>query len=179
VRNAGRLIQEGGAAAVKIEGAGAVVEVAARLIEVGIPVMGHLGLVPQSVHQLGGFRRQATLDEDAEQLLADAQALEEAGAFAVVLESIPAEVARAVTKELRIPTIGIGAGPYCDGQVLVSYDMLGLSQNGVPAFVKRYADLGDQTVAAVRAYADDVRTGRFPAPQQRAPTPALAEVEAE
>jgi 3-methyl-2-oxobutanoate hydroxymethyltransferase len=179
VRNAGRLIQEGGAAAVKIEGAGAVVEVAARLIEVGIPVMGHLGLVPQSVHQLGGFRRQATLDEDAEQLLADAQALEEAGAFAVVLESIPAEVASAVTKELRIPTIGIGAGPYCDGQVLVSYDMLGLSQNGVPAFVKRYADLGDQTVAAVRAYADDVRTGRFPAPQQRAPTPALAEVEAE
>src|SRR5580658_254277 len=180
VRNAGRLIQEGGAAAVKIEGGSAVVEAAARLVEVGIPVMGHLGLLPQSVHQLGGFRRQATLDEDAEQLLADAQALEEAGAFAVVLESIPAEVARAVTKELRIPTIGIGAGPYCDGQVLVSYDMLGLSQNGVPAFVKRYADLGEQTVAAVRAYADDVRTGRFPsAPRQRAPKAALALAEAE
>jgi 3-methyl-2-oxobutanoate hydroxymethyltransferase len=172
LRNAGRLIQEGGAAAVKIEGGGAVVEAAARLVEVGIPVMGHLGLVPQSVHQLGGFRRQATLDEDAEQLLADAHALEEAGAFAVVLESIPAELARAVTKELRIPTIGIGAGPYCDGQVLVSYDMLGLSQDGVPAFVRRYAELGDQTVAAVRAYADDVRTGRFPAPPERAPTPA-------
>jgi 3-methyl-2-oxobutanoate hydroxymethyltransferase len=174
VRNAGRLIQEGGAAAVKMEGGGAVVEAAARLVEVGIPVMGHLGLVPQSVHQLGGFRRQATLDEDAGQLLADAHALEAAGAFAVVLESIPAEVARAVTKELRIPTIGIGAGPYCDGQVLVSYDMLGLSQDGVPAFVKRYAELGDQTVAAVRAYADDVRTGRFPALHQRAPAPVLA-----
>jgi 3-methyl-2-oxobutanoate hydroxymethyltransferase len=174
VRNAGRLIQEGGAAAVKMEGGGAVVEAAARLVEVGIPVMGHLGLVPQSVHQLGGFRRQATLDEDAGQLLADAHALEEAGAFALVLESIPAEVARAVTKELRIPTIGIGAGPYCDGQVLVSYDMLGLSQDGVPPFVKRYAELGDQTVAAVRAYADDVRAGRFPAPRQRAPAPVLA-----
>ena len=179
VRNAGRLIQEGGAAAVKLEGGGAVVEVAARLVEVGIPVMGHLGLVPQSVHQLGGFRRQATLEEDAEQLLADAHALEDAGAFAVVLESIPAEVARAVTTELRIPTIGIGAGPYCDGQVLVSYDMLGLSQDGVPAFVKRYGDLGDQTVAAVRAYADDVRNGRFPPRHRRAPVPALALAEGE
>jgi 3-methyl-2-oxobutanoate hydroxymethyltransferase len=179
VRNAGRLIQEGGAAAVKLEGGGAVVEVAARLVEVGIPVMGHLGLVPQSVHQLGGFRRQATLEEDAEQLLADAHALEDAGAFAVVLESIPAEVSRAVTTELRIPTIGIGAGPYCDGQVLVSYDMLGLSQDGVPAFVKRYGDLGDQTVAAVRAYADDVRNGRFPPRHRRAPVPALALAEGE
>jgi 3-methyl-2-oxobutanoate hydroxymethyltransferase len=116
VRNAGRLIQEGGAAAVKMEGGGAVVEVAARLVEVGIPVMGHLGLVPQSVHQLGGFRRQATLEEDAEQLLADAHALEAAGAFAVVLESIPAEVARGVTAELRIPTIGIGAGRTATGR---------------------------------------------------------------
>ena len=179
VRNAGRLIQEGGAAAVKLEGGGAVVEVAARLVEVGIPVMGHLGLVPQSVHQLGGFRRQATLEEDAEQLLADAHALEDAGAFAVVLESIPAEVAHAVTKELRIPTIGIGAGPHCDGQVLVSYDMLGLSQDRVPGFVKRYGDLGDQTVAAVRAYADDVRNGRFPPRHRRAPVPALALAEGE
>jgi 3-methyl-2-oxobutanoate hydroxymethyltransferase len=178
VRNAGRLIQEGGAAAVKLEGGGAVVEAAARLVEVGIPVMGHLGLVPQSVHQLGGFRRQATLDEDAEQLLADAHALEDAGAFAVVLKSIPAEVARGVTKELHIPTIGIGAGPYCDGQVLVSYDMLGLSQDGVPAFVKRYGELGDQTIAAVRAYADDVRNGRFPAPRRQSPTRVLALAEA-
>src|ERR1019366_7655045 len=156
LRNAGRLIQEGGAAAVKIEGGGASVEAASRMVEAGIPVMGHLGLLPQSVHQLGGFRQQATLDADAEQLLADAQALEEAGAFAIVLESIPAEVARAVTADLHIPTIGIGAGPHCDGQVLVSYDMLGLSQDGVPSFVKRYADLGEQTVSAAQSYADDV-----------------------
>jgi 3-methyl-2-oxobutanoate hydroxymethyltransferase len=167
LRNAGRLIQEGGAAAVKIEGGGASVEVASRLVEAGIPVMGHLGLLPQHVHQLGGFRQQARLEADAEQLLADAQALEEAGAFAVVLESIPASVAAAVTADLQIPTIGIGAGPDCDGQVLVSYDMLGLSQDGVPPFVRRYADLGGQTVAAAKAYADDVRAGRFPAATQR------------
>lgn len=174
VRNAGRLIQEGGAAAVKLEGGGAVVEAAVRLVDVGVPVMGHLGLVPQSVHQLGGFRQQARLQEDAEQLLADAHALQEAGAFAVVLESIPAEVARAVTAELRIPTIGIGAGPYCDGQVLVSYDMLGLSQDFVPSFVQRYVSLGEQTVAAAAAYADDVRAGRFPAQGPRLEKPALA-----
>src|SRR5580698_8749576 len=167
LRNAGRLIQEGGAAAVKLEGGGASVMVAARLVEAGIPVMGHLGLLPQHVHQLGGFRQQARLEADAEQLLADAQALEEAGAFAVVLESIPASVAAAVTADLQIPTIGIGAGPDCDGQVLVSYDMLGLSQDGVPPFVRRYADLGGQTVAAAKAYADDVRAGRFPAATQR------------
>jgi 3-methyl-2-oxobutanoate hydroxymethyltransferase len=167
LRNAGRLIQEGGAAAVKLEGGGASVMVAARLVEAGIPVMGHLGLLPQHVHQLGGFRQQARLEADAEQLLADAQALEEAGAFAVVLESIPASVAAAVTADLQIPTIGIGAGPDCDGQVLVSYDMLGLSQDGVPPFVRRYADLGALTTAAARAYAEDVRAGRFPAASQR------------
>jgi 3-methyl-2-oxobutanoate hydroxymethyltransferase len=173
VRNAGRLIQEGGAAAVKMEGGGAVVEATARLVEVGIPVMGHLGLVPQSVHLLGGYRQQARLDEDAEQLLADAQALEQAGAFAVVLENIPAEVAKAATADLRIPTIGIGAGPHCDGQVLVSYDMLGLSQDAVPPFVKRYADLGEETVAAVKAYAEDVRNARYPAPVHHPPKAAL------
>jgi 3-methyl-2-oxobutanoate hydroxymethyltransferase len=167
VRNAGRLLQEGGAAAVKIEGGAAVLEAAARLVKVGIPVMGHLGLVPQSVHQLGGFRQQAKLEGHAAQLLADAHALEAAGAFAVVLESIPAEVARAVTAELGIPTIGIGAGPYCDGQVLVSYDMLGLSEGPVPAFVERYADLGQQTVAAARAYAEDVRSAQFPPAKPR------------
>ena len=175
VRNAGRLLQEGGAAAIKLEGGSAVLEAVARLVDVGIPVMGHLGLLPQSVHQLGGFRQQAKLQEDAEQLLSDAHALEEAGAFAVVLESIPAEVAKAVTGELRIPTIGIGAGPYCDGQVLVSYDMLGLSQDATPPFVRRYADLGEQTVAAAMAYADDVRTGRYPAPSARTPAKDLVE----
>jgi 3-methyl-2-oxobutanoate hydroxymethyltransferase len=176
LRNAGRLIQEGGAAAVKIEGGGASVEAVSRMVEAGIPVMGHLGLLPQSVHQLGGFRQQATLEADAEQLLADAQALEEAGAFAIVLESIPAEVARAVTADLHIPTIGIGAGPHCDGQVLVSYDMLGLSQDGVPSFVKRYADLGEQTVSAAQSYADDVRKGRFPAFSRRLANDAVVGV---
>lgn len=174
VRNAGRLIAEGGAAAVKLEGGGAAVEACARLVECGIPVMGHLGLLPQSVHQLGGFRQQATTAADAEQLLADAQALEAAGAFAIVLESIPAEVARTVTGDLQIPTIGIGAGPYCDGQVLVSFDMLGMSQDGVPPFVRRYADLGEQIAAAARAYAGDVRDGRFPGGQRRVEDGVLA-----
>jgi 3-methyl-2-oxobutanoate hydroxymethyltransferase len=177
LRNAGRLVQEGGAAAVKVEGSGAVLEAVARLVEVGIPVMGHLGLLPQSIHQLGGFRQQARLREQAAQLLSDARALESAGAFAVVLESIPAEVAKAVTAELRIPTIGIGAGPYCDGQVLVSFDMLGLSPDHVPSFVRRYADLGEQTVAAAKAYVEDVRAGRFPAPDHRPTAPVLVEAQ--
>jgi len=168
MRNAARLIQEGGASAVKLEGGGAAIEAAARLVEAGIPVMGHLGLLPQSVHQLGGFRQQARDETDAAHLLADAQALAEAGAFAVVLESIPAAVAAKVTEELDVPTIGIGAGPYCDGQVLVSYDMLGLSQDAVPPFVRCYADLGEQAVTAVQEYAQDVRAGRFPAPNQSA-----------
>jgi len=163
VRNAGRLIQEGGAAAVKIEGGRAVVEVASRLVEAGIPVMGHLGLIPQSVHQLGGFRPQARMEQEAEQLEEDARALEKAGAFAVVLESIPEEVAKTVTGELSIPTIGIGAGRYCDGQVLVSYDVFGLYQGPVPPFVKQYARLGQAMVRAAKSYAEEVRTGRFPA----------------
>src|SRR5579871_3185283 len=158
-------MQDGGAAAVKLEGGSAVLEAVARLVEVGVPVMGHLGLLPQSVHQLGGFRPQARRQQEAEQLLADAHALELAGAFALVLESIPSEVSQAVTGELRIPTIGIGAGPYCDGQVLVSYDMLGMSPGPVPSFVARYADLGEQMTAAARAYASDVRSGRFSAKQ--------------
>lgn len=167
VRNAGRLLQEGCAAAVKIEGGRAVEDVVKRLVDVGIPVMGHLGLVPQSVHQLGGFRQQARAEKAAEQLLADARLLESAGAFAVVLESIPAEVARTVTAELAIPTIGIGAGPHCDGQVLVSYDALGLSEYA-PPFARQYAALGEAVIAAAKAYAEDVREGRFPAQKQKA-----------
>jgi 3-methyl-2-oxobutanoate hydroxymethyltransferase len=162
VRNAGRLLQEGGAAAVKLEGGRAMLEVAARLVDVGIPVMGHLGLLPQHVHQLSGYRMQAKSEAEADQLVEDAKALEEAGAFSVVLESIPAEVARTVTRELTIPTIGIGAGPFCDGQVLVSYDAFGLNDESVPPFVKQYANLGEQMVEAARAYAQDVRCGRFP-----------------
>lgn len=162
LRNAARLLQEGGAAAVKLEGGRPVLPVVERLVEVGIPVMGHLGLLPQSVHQLGGYRRQATRAEDAGRLLEDARALEAAGAFAVVLESIPAEVARAATAALRIPTIGIGAGPDCDGQVLVSHDLLGLSCEHRPPFAKEYAQLGEQVLAAVRCYIEEVRSGRFP-----------------
>lgn len=163
LRNAGRLLQEGGAAAVKIEGGQPVVEAARRMVEAGIPVMGHLGLLPQSVHLLGGFAPQARHPADAERLLGDARALEEAGAFALVLESIPADLAGNVTRALGIPTIGIGAGPHCDGQVLVSYDAFGLFDEFVPPFVKQYARLGEAMADAARAYAADVRQGQFPA----------------
>lgn len=162
VANAGRLVQEAGAAAVKIEGAHPVLDVVKRLVDIGIPVMGHLGLQPQSVHQVGGFRKQATERSDAEQLLEDARALEHAGAFAIVLESIPAEVAAGVTRLLSIPTIGIGAGPSCDGQVLVGHDMLGFTVGAVPPFVRQYARLGEAISDAARAYIRDVRDGRFP-----------------
>ena len=162
VRNAGRLLQEGGAAAVKLEGGRPVVDVVKRLVDVGIPVMGHLGLQPQSVHQAGGYVKQATQPEQADALLIDALALQDAGAFSLVLESIPAAVAATVTQGLTIPTIGIGAGPDCDGQILVSYDMLGLFDGFVPSFVHHYAKLGDAVVSAAREYASDVRGGRYP-----------------
>lgn len=162
VRNAGRLVKEGGAAAVKIEGGRPVLDVVRRLVDVGIPVMGHLGLLPQSIHKVGGYVRQARRPEEADALLADAVALEEAGACAVVLEAVPAAVARTVTERVGIPTIGIGAGPDCDGQVLVSHDMLGLFDGFVPPFVKQYASLADTIVTATRTYVDDVRAGRYP-----------------
>jgi 3-methyl-2-oxobutanoate hydroxymethyltransferase len=162
VRNAGRLLQEGGAAAVKLEGGRPVVDVVKRLVDVGIPVMGHLGLQPQSVHQAGGYVKQATQPAAVDALMIDALALQDAGAFSLVLESIPADVARAVTGELAIATIGIGAGPDCDGQILVSYDMLGLFDGFVPSFVHQYARLGDAVVTATREYAADVRAGRYP-----------------
>lgn len=162
VRNAGRLLQEGGASAVKIEGGRPVLDAVRRMVDVGIPVMGHLGLQPQSVHQIGGYIKQATRQQDADVLLADAIALQDAGAFALVLESIPEDVARTVSAALDIPTIGIGAGPHCDGQVLVSYDMLGLFDRFVPSFVKQYANLAETVQAATRAYVEDVREGRYP-----------------
>ena len=166
VRNASRLLQEGGAAAVKLEGGNAIIDVVKRLVDVGIPVMGHLGLLPQSVHQAGGFVRQATNPRDADALLVDALALEQAGAFSVVLEAIPSDVARTVTGAIAIPTVGIGAGPDCDGQVLVSSDMLGLFDGYVPSFVKQYAHLNETVIAATQAYIDDVKAGRY----ARAPT---------
>jgi len=161
VRNAGRFLQSG-ASAVKLEGGKPVLDAVRRLVDVGIPVMGHLGLQPQSVHQLGGYVRQAVEPRSAAVVVEDAVALEQAGAFAIVLEAIPAEVARTVTNRVSVPTIGIGSGPDCDGQVLVSYDMLGLFEGPVPSFVKQYANLGATIAAAARAYADDVRSGAYP-----------------
>jgi 3-methyl-2-oxobutanoate hydroxymethyltransferase len=173
VLNAGRLLKEGGAAAVKLEGGRAMLDTVKRLVDVGIPVMGHLGLLPQSIHKAGGYLRQATNAADAAALVEDATALEQAGAFAVVLEAIPAALARTVTAAVGIPTIGIGAGPDCDGQVLVSHDMLGLFDRFVPPFVKQYANLAETVVSATQRYVDDVRAGRYPqaaAPIATAPT---------
>ncbi len=161
LRNAGRLFQAG-AAAVKLEGGRGVADTVRRLTGAGLPVMGHLGLTPQHVHRLGGMRRQATNETAAEELVHDALALEAAGAFAIVLEAIPNTVAQDVTSKVRIPTIGIGAGPDCDGQVLVSYDILGLYDGIVPPFVKRYAQLGGDIVRAAKTYAEEVRTGLYP-----------------
>jgi 3-methyl-2-oxobutanoate hydroxymethyltransferase len=165
VRNAGRLVQEGGVAAVKLEGGVVVADTVRRLVETGIPVLGHAGLTPQSVHRLGGFRLVGKTQREADRVIEDARALEQAGAFAVILESVPAGVAEDLTAELKIPTIGIGAGPGCDGQVLVSYDAFGLFDTFVPRFVKQYANLGGIMVEAAKQYIDDVRKGRFPGPE--------------
>lgn len=160
VRNAGRFLKEGGARAVKVEGP--VAELAEVLVSRGIPVMGHLGLTPQSVHALGGYRVQARGEEAAERLLADAKELERAGVFSLVLEAVPAEVARRVTGSISVPTIGIGAGPHCDGQVLVLHDLVGLSFGKPAKFVKRYVDLRSEMERAVRAFAAEVEAGTYP-----------------
>jgi 3-methyl-2-oxobutanoate hydroxymethyltransferase len=160
IRNAGRYLKEGGMHAVKLEGP--VFDLAETLVAQGIPVMGHLGLTPQSVHAMGGYRVQAKTDEAAERLLADAQSLDKAGIFSLVLEGIPSEVARRVTESVAVPTIGIGAGPHCDGQVLVITDLLGIGGGKYPKFVKPYANLRQEITRAVRAFADDVEAGAFP-----------------
>ena len=163
IRNAGRLLQEGGATAVKLEGGHHVVPLVRRMVDIGIPVMGHLGLTPQSVNQFGGHKVQGKTPAAAAKLLQDAQALEDAGAFAIVLETIPAELARMVSERLSIPAIGIGAGPYCDGQVQVFHDMLGIYDDRRPLrHAKRYADLGGTIREAVRAYIGEVQGGEFP-----------------
>lgn len=162
LQSAGRLVKEGGAEAVKLEGGRSVCAAVTRLVEAGIPVMGHLGLTPQSVNVLGGFKVQAREEAARDRLLADARALERAGAFSLVLEAVPRGVAKLVTESVNIPTIGIGAGPDCDGQVLVCYDLLGLFQGFVPRFVKRYAELGDSVLNAARSYVAEVRSGGFP-----------------
>jgi 3-methyl-2-oxobutanoate hydroxymethyltransferase len=148
--------------AVKIEGGGRIVELTRKLVERGIPVMGHLGLTPQFMNLFGGFRVQGRDQAARERICADARALEDAGAFSIVLEGIPVELAGEVTATLSIPTIGIGAGPRCDAQVLVVHDLLGLTRDRMPKFVRSYADLGDRAVAAARAYAADVAAGSFP-----------------
>jgi 3-methyl-2-oxobutanoate hydroxymethyltransferase len=173
LRNAARLFQEGGAAAVKLEGGRSLAATVRRLTDAGLPVMGHLGLTPQHVHHLGGMRQQARGDESAQALLGDALELEDAGAFAIVLEAIPDAVAEAVTRRLKIPTIGIGAGPHCDGQILVSYDVFGLFDTFVAPFVKQYAQLAAAIVDAATHYAKDVREGVFPQPRPVRRDPAL------
>ena len=162
VRNAIRFVKEAGADAVKLEGAGAMLSRVRAIVDAGIPVMGHLGLTPQSATMLGGFKAQGRSAEKALVLLSDARALEAAGCFSLVLEAVPAAVARRVSEELAIPTIGIGAGPDCDGQVLVWHDLLGLYEGRTARFVKRYADIADVIRSALEAYAADVREHRFP-----------------
>jgi 3-methyl-2-oxobutanoate hydroxymethyltransferase len=162
VRNAGRLIQEGGAQAVKLEGGMSVAGTVRRIVDCGIPVMGHIGLTPQSVHQLGGYKVQGRQVEVAARLMADAAALEKAGAFSLVLEGVPTALAARITARLSIPTIGIGAGPHCDGQVQVIHDLLGLFTDFVPRHARKYAELGEQIGQAVRQYATDVESGAFP-----------------
>ena len=162
LRNAGRLIQETGATAVKLEGGAAMAPTVKRIVQAGIPVMGHVGLTPQSVNQLGGYKLQGTTPRAAVQILTDAAALQEAGAFAVVLETIPARLGKLVSKRLTIPTIGIGAGRSCDGQVQVFHDMLGLFEAFKPRHARRYAELGAEIREATARYIDDVRSGAFP-----------------
>jgi 3-methyl-2-oxobutanoate hydroxymethyltransferase len=162
LRNAVRFVKEAGVEAVKVEGGERRLELIARLTEAEIPVMGHIGLTPQSVNAMGGYRVQGKTADSAEQLLRDARAVEAAGAFSVVLEAVPRELAAQITRELRIPTIGIGAGPDCDGQILVVHDLLGLSFDQTPKFARQYANLGEAISSAVRQYCEDVRSGGFP-----------------
>ncbi len=163
VRNAVRFVKEGGADVVKLEGAGPSLSRVKAIVGAGIPVMGHVGLTPQSATMLGGFKAQGRTAERAARLLADAQALEAAGCFSIVLEAVPAPVATRITEALTVPTIGIGAGVGCDGQVLVYHDLLGLTEGRAPRFVKRYADLAHQIRTALKTYVSDVRSGAFPA----------------
>lgn len=161
LQNAGRFLKEAGAQAVKIEGGGRMVSTVSRLVEAGIPVMGHLGLTPQALYQLGGYRVQGKEKDKRKKIVEDALLLEEAGAFSLVLECVPRELAADITSQLKIPTIGIGAGPDCDGQVLVIHDLLGLT-NSLPKFVKTYAQLGKEIRKALGNYIEEVRAGVFP-----------------
>ncbi len=165
LENAGRMVKEGRYESIKLEGGAAVAEHVARIVAAGIPVVGHVGLTPQSVHAFGGFRVQGRGDEAEARILADARALEEAGAFCIVLEAVPPDLAEAITKSVSVPTIGIGAGAACDGQVLVCTDMLGMGLAPAPKFTKRFAELGKQAVEAFESYVREVREGSFPGPE--------------
>ena len=162
VENAGRFIKEAGSEAVKLEGGKQIKDSVYKIVQAGIPVLGHIGLTPQSIHQIGGYRVQGKDTEGAKSLIEDALLLEQAGAFAIVLECVPSSLAKKITKKLHIPTIGIGAGPYCDGQILVIHDILGLKTGHVPKFVKQYADLTGQITKAIESYKKDVTAGKFP-----------------
>ena len=166
IENAGRIIKQGGAHAVKLEGGANQAALIRRIVDCGIPVMGHIGLVPQSVHAMGGFKVQGTTPTGAEKLLADAHALEQAGAYAIVLEGMPQEVAQSITTTVNIPTIGIGAGPQCDGQVLVLYDLLGMDDTFKPKFVRRFENLSIRIRTAIDSYISEVRRGSFPNQQE-------------
>ena len=174
VRNALRLVKEGGAEAIKLEGGHKRVQLVKRLVDEEIAVMGHIGLTPQSINKLGAYRVQGKTAEAARQLLDDAKALEDAGAFAIVLEVVPREIARLITESISIPTIGIGAGAHCDIQVLVLHDMLGLSFGKLARFVRPYANLHDVMTEAVTRYADDVRSGNYPSDDESYALPAEA-----
>jgi 3-methyl-2-oxobutanoate hydroxymethyltransferase len=162
ISNAGRLVQQGGAEAVKLEGGLAMQAIIEAIVRVGVPVMGHVGLTPQSIHRFGGYKVQGKEKNQREVILRDASAVQDAGAFAIVLEGMPLDLAGEITERLAIPTIGIGAGGHCDGQVLVINDMLGLFDDFTPKFVKRYADLKEVTTHAVKSFISDVRGGKFP-----------------
>jgi 3-methyl-2-oxobutanoate hydroxymethyltransferase len=165
LHNAGRFLKEAGANAVKLEGGSRVVDLVARLTDSGIPVMGHLGLTPQSVNQFGGYRVQGRTDEQAHRIVQEAKDLEAAGIFSLVLEAVPSEVARQVTNSLEVPTIGIGAGPHTDGQVLVWHDFLGITSGKLPRFVKKYAELGEEIKQAATTFAREVADGTYPGPE--------------
>jgi 3-methyl-2-oxobutanoate hydroxymethyltransferase len=165
-RNAGRIMKETSAGGVKLEGGKRVAKTIKKITRDGIPVMGHIGLTPQSIHQFGSYRERGRSEEEAAELLEDAKVVEESGAFALVLEKIPAQLAKSITESVSIPTIGIGAGPYCDGQILVTPDMLGLNTDFHPRFVRRYAELAGNLSAAVKNYIKDIREKNFPSEEE-------------
>ena len=166
VKNAGRFLKEAGAAAVKLEGGAEVVEQIRAMTRSEIPVMAHIGLTPQAIHRMGGYKVQGKTAEAAKRLLGEAHRVEDAGAFSVLLEGIPMKLAKKITRELSVPTIGIGAGPFCDGQVLVLHDVIGLFERFVPKFVKRYANLKGEALSAIKTYREEVEKGTFPTEEQ-------------